>query len=74
MHGSAGRHGVDMADIQHAYEHPLAIFDQDDDMHMIIGPDRAGHRLLEIGYVVADERLHAIVHAMPARRKYLDRM
>jgi hypothetical protein len=37
---------------------------------MLIGPDAAS-RLLEIGILSADDNDYAI-HAMPARRKYLE--
>ena len=43
-----------------------------DDLHMLIGADPSG-RLLEIGVVFGrQEDVDVIVHAMPARRKFLE--
>lgn len=66
---SARRHGVADDDVLHAHRHPLRAFDLDDGLVMVIGPDRSG-RLLEVGVAVADG-LTFLVHAMPARAKYL---
>lgn len=60
-------------DILHAWRHPLASFLQDDDLIMVIGPDSAGN-LLEVGSVFSDSGQEVIIHAMSARKKYLDRM
>ncbi|MEO5899974.1 MAG: toxin-antitoxin system toxin subunit [Ilumatobacteraceae bacterium] len=40
------------------------------DLTMLIGPDRAA-RLIEVGVATADG-IDFIVHAMPARAKYLE--
>lgn len=67
---SARRHGVDDEDILHAYRHPIRIIDlPDDDLMMLIGPDQAA-RLLEIGVSTA-EGIEFVIHAMPARNKFL---
>lgn len=65
---SARRHGVGDAAIRHALAHPVD-FHTDDDLTMVIGPDPEG-QLLEVGVVEADDAL-VVIHAMPARPKYL---
>jgi hypothetical protein len=52
----------------HAYRNPLRVF-QVDDLVMLIGGDETG-RMLEVG-VVAAEGIEFIIHAMPAREKFL---
>ncbi len=52
----------------HAYLHPVRVF-QASSLTMLIGVDRAG-RLLEIG-VASAEGIDFIVHAMPARPRFL---
>ncbi|MGB4918666.1 MAG: hypothetical protein WBO89_13220 [Propionicimonas sp.] len=56
-------------DILHAYRNPLRIWDLGDGFTMMIGPNRAAI-ILEVGYVEGDVAM-VIVHAMPARDKYL---
>jgi hypothetical protein len=53
----------------HAYRNPIRVFDLDD-LTMLIGPDGAA-RLLEIGVSEA-EGIEFIVHAMPARDRFLE--
>jgi hypothetical protein len=65
---SARKHGISDDDMLHAYRNPIRAFAVDD-LVMLVGPDRAG-RLLEIGVADADG-LDFIVHAMPARPKYV---
>ncbi len=66
---SAGRHGIDHADILHAFDHPMWIEHLDERLLVVVGPDATG-QLLEIGSV---EWLDGpvVVHAMHARAKYL---
>ncbi len=52
----------------HAYRNPVRVY-QFDDLTMLIGADEAG-RMLEIGTATA-EGIELIVHAMPAREKFL---
>jgi hypothetical protein len=66
--GSARKHGVTDDDMLHAYRNPLRVFEFDD-LTMLIGADAAG-RLLEIGTATA-EGVEFILHAMPARQKFL---
>jgi hypothetical protein len=65
---SARKHGVADIDMIHAYHHPVRVFALDD-LTMLIGADGAG-RVLEVG-VSSAEGFDFIVHAMPARPKFL---
>jgi hypothetical protein len=65
---SARKHGVTDNDMLHAYRNPIRVFDLDD-LVMLIGADHRG-RALEVGVVTA-EGVGFIVHAMPARPKFL---
>lgn len=66
---SARKHGVPDETIRHAFDHPIRAEDLEEGLTMLIGPDQAGN-LFEIG-VVSSEEGPVIVHAMPARDKYL---
>jgi len=65
---SARKHGISDDDMLHAYRNPIRVFVLDD-LVMLIGGDEAG-RFLEVGVVEA-EGLEFIVHAMPARERFL---
>lgn len=67
---SAYRHRLSDDDILHAYAlgQPAVVQDEDD-MLMIIGPNRSGTELLEVG-VITWHGMDAIAHAMPARPKF----
>lgn len=65
----AARHGVKAEDALHAWAFALDTYDVGAGMIMYIGPDRVGD-LLEVGVVQWHEDL-AIVHAMPARDKFV---
>ncbi len=65
---SARKHGILDDDMLHAYRNPIRIFDLDD-LTMLIGPDRSA-RPVEIG-VARGDGVEFIVHAMPARDKFL---
>lgn len=65
---SARKHGVPDSDILHAYRHPTRVLHLDD-LTMLIGASANGD-LLEIG-VTAAENIDFIIHAMPARPKFL---
>lgn len=65
---SARKHGIADQAILHAYRNPIRVLVLDD-LTMLVGPDDSG-RALEIGVVVA-EGVEFIVHAMPARPKFL---
>lgn len=66
---SARKHGVKDDDMLHAYRNPIRVFDLDD-LTMLIGPDQSAG-LLEIGVAQA-ESVDFIVHAMPARPRFLE--
>ena len=65
---SARKHGISDKDMLHAYRNPTRVFELDD-LVMLIGGDESG-RMLEIG-IAAAEGIEFIVHAMPARDKFL---
>jgi len=68
---SARKHGISDDDIRHAFTNALAAITTHDqpDFTMIIGPDLAA-QLLELG-ILASEDNDYVIHAMPARTKYL---
>ena len=66
---SAYRHGVSEESIKHALRNHVDLFDVGDEMTMVIGPDRSGG-LIEVGVVARYDDLY-VVHAMPARPKFL---
>lgn len=66
---SARKHHIRDDDMLHAYRRPIRVFDVDD-LTMLIGADSAG-RLLEVGLAESDG-IEFIVHAMPARAKFLE--
>jgi len=66
---SARKHQVSDDDMLHAYRNPIRVFDLGE-LDMLIGPDTAA-RLLEIGVSEA-EGIEFIVHAMPARNRFLE--
>jgi hypothetical protein len=63
------RHGVSEEAIVHAFNNPIRAEDLDEGLTMLVGPDSAG-KLFEIGVVSSDEG-PVVVHAMPARPKYM---
>jgi hypothetical protein len=66
---TATRHGVGESDALRAWAFAIDAYNVAEGMVMYVGPDRAGG-LLEVGVVEGHETL-AIVHAMPARPKFL---
>ena len=65
---SARKHGIADEDILHAFRN--AIFEvTDDDIMMLIGPNRNGN-LIEIA-LIRVENGFLIIHAIQARKKYL---
>ena len=69
---SARKHGIhdddDDDDILHAYRYPTRVLALDD-LVILIGASRTG-QLLEIGVSHADG-IDFIIHAMPARAKFI---
>ena len=68
---SGRKHGISDDDIRHAFENAVASITVPDQpgFSMVLGPDQSA-QLLEIG-VLADEDNDYVIHAMPARPKYL---
>lgn len=66
---SARKHGISDEDIRHALANPIRVFELDDGFVMLIGANAAAV-LLEVGVVEATTGL-VVVHAMPAREKFL---
>ncbi|HEU0102105.1 MAG TPA: toxin [Mycobacteriales bacterium] len=74
VHASAERHGVAPDDAVHAAEHPVFLSNLDDDSparQLRLGFDRSG-RLLEVVVLRFDSGNELLIHAMRARRQYLD--
>lgn len=70
---SARRHGIDDADILHAWANAIRLVEYDyrgQDRLLVIGPDRNG-RLLEVVAVPAAEPTR-IIHADTLRPKFFD--
>lgn len=67
---SAFKHGIRKEQALHAFRNPIPIWDMEEGFHMILGVDQSAF-LLEVGYVETDEA-PVIVHAMPARRKFIE--
>lgn len=67
----ARKHGLPNDDIRHAFENAITAITLADqpDFTMLVGPDHAG-RLIEVG-VLADDDNDYVIHAMPARPKFL---
>ena len=64
------KHGVGEEDIGHALRQRWRVFATDDDsVVMVIGPSQAAEPL-EVG-VKIDEGSITVIHAMPAREKFL---
>jgi len=53
----------------HVYDNPIRIFDYDDGFTMLVGGDTSG-ALYEVG-VAEDATEPVIIHAMPARDRFL---
>ena len=66
---SARKHGIRDDDMIHAFNHPILVDDLDDGLTMFVGADTAGN-LLEVGTIDSSDGA-IIVHAMPARPKYV---
>lgn len=68
---SARKHGISDDDIRHGFNNAVAAITSPDqpDFTMIVGADLNG-QLLEIGVLAADDNDY-VIHAMPARTKYV---
>ena len=65
----ARKHGIHDNDMIHAFNHPILVDDLDDGLMMFVGADTAG-KLLEVGVIDSSDG-PIVIHAMPARPKYL---
>lgn len=66
---SAARHAITEEDALHAWAYAVDCYELSEGMVMYVGPGRSGE-LLEVRVVEWHSEL-AIVHAMPARRRFL---
>jgi hypothetical protein len=66
---SALKHGLAREAILHAFRNPIRAYDVDDGFTMLIGP-APNADLLELGVVSGTEG-PVVVHAMPARQRFL---
>ena len=74
VHDSARKHGIDPVDAIHAAQHAGFVCDLDDESparQLRLGFDAAG-RLLEVVVLRFDSGNELVIHAMKARRQYLD--
>jgi hypothetical protein len=69
IHESARKHGAADEDIEHAVEQAMAIYDQDDDTRLYLGPGRSAE-MLEVVTIVRDDGTELAIHAMPMRQAY----
>ena len=68
---SARKHGISDDDIRHGFNNAVAAITTPDqpDFAMVLGADLNG-QLLELGVLAADDNDY-VIHAMPARTKYV---
>ncbi|MFN8129403.1 MAG: hypothetical protein U0R28_11435 [Candidatus Nanopelagicales bacterium] len=74
VHDSARKHGIAAEDALHAAEHAAFVANLEDDSparQLRLGFDSAG-RLLEVVVLRFDSGNELVIHAMKARRRYLD--
>jgi len=71
---TARKHEVADEDILHALSN--AVFDYpnqgEHELTMAVGPARNGVSMLEVGYLRTEDDRLVVIHAMRARRKYLE--
>lgn len=67
---SARKHGVADEDMLHAVRNAIVRWGIDDDVQMFVGP-ALNAELLEVAVLYLDPTDPLIIHAMPARRRYL---
>ncbi len=74
VNDSALRHGLEEEDILHAARNAVYLTEPDDDVpakQIVLGFDTHG-RLLELAILTFDSGNQLVIHAMKARRRYLD--
>jgi hypothetical protein len=67
---TARKHGIADEDMLHAVRNAMAEWEFEDDFTMLVGPARNAD-LLEVGVIGIETDEAVIVHAMPARSKFL---
>lgn len=67
---SAHKHGVADEDMLHALRNAIHTEEYDDGFVMTVGGSSSGH-LIEVGWIIRSNGWVMIVHAMPARTKFL---
>ena len=66
---SALKHRLGEEEILHAYRNPIRFWDLGDGFTMMIGANAAAN-IMEVGYIHGETAV-VIVHAMPARERFL---
>ena len=66
---SALKHGLGEEEILHVYGNPIRIWDLGDGFTIMVGANAAAI-IMEVGYIHGETAV-VIVHAMPAREKFL---
>jgi hypothetical protein len=69
IHSSALKHGIQAEDIRHAARTAMAIDEIDDNLVLILGPDRRA-AILELVVIKRDKTSALAIHAMRMRAKY----
>ena len=74
VHGSARRHGIDDADMEHVVVNALAVLDEENDegisQVLYLGFDRARDALLEVVVLHFDDGHDMVIHAMKMQTQY----
>lgn len=74
VHRSALKHGITAADAEHAASRPVTTIDLEEDSparQLRLGFDTTG-RLLETVVLTFDDERQLVIHAMKARKTYLN--
>jgi hypothetical protein len=69
IHSSALKHGIPAEDIRHAARSAMAIDELDDNLVLILGPDRRA-MILELVVIERADASALAIHAMRMRSKY----
>ena len=69
VHETALKHGVSVADIEHALRHPLRVVERDDGARIYLGAGRNA-ALLEVITVFRPDGSELAIHAMKIRPRY----
>lgn len=69
VHGSAHKHGVSVADIEHVMRHPMQVIRREDGGRLYLGAGRNAE-LLEVITVLKADGSEIAIHAMKMRARY----